>query len=712
MADFNPDQFLAETQPGGFDPDAFLKETAFQKEKVNPVEAATMGLANMGSYGFAPRIQGAIGAAKDYLGETGEDHTLRALGPVEGLKRAYNARTKQAQGQYEEAANEQPGATFAGEIAGGYLAPGPAAATVLGRFGRAVAGGMAMGAGSSPDLTDIPDTVIRMGAGGVMGGALHGALEKGVPAIKNAAGYVGKKLGNMAFSVPEWATERYMKNPVDVAVGSGLELEPLRGEILDSVGKYTGKVDSAKEALDAARSKVSEARIDAQRGRFEANEAARDAYAGVKESMRDAKPPKALAPQLVGHIDNASNELSKLSSESFGILEQEGHSFDSAKLMGAIKAEKKRLKIGGIPPKLGPDVMAYDALGRLQAQLSAIENKIRGPLEEGVKPYPVDVPARTVKRLIQTIDGASAAAYGNSAGALGPKAAESLSAVRSRYNQVLRGASEAYADKMDELAPRVNLLKRMGEAFGSEQQADAAFQSIAGRGVKGEYTGKLLAEYDKAHGTSFLKQIESYLETQGKLQSPTEMTALRRGLPEYQALAGKLPDEMALDSQRANQTAAESMLDAAKNTAQPLRRLGEGNVEGVVKSVGNGRNFAGRESLEHLDSLEGSNYVDKVQDLAAKNKFRTDKTTGSKGVMAGGFLAGKAGVIAGMARDKYGGQIYQKLLSGSLHLGKFADVLGRAAQRGQPALVATHEILMRNYPEYKALIESQTSEAP
>ena len=106
------EDYGAETAP--WDEDYSAAAPGTKESGINPAESAVRSFADTGSYGFAPRIQGAIGGVKDYLAEgwnnPGEDgdHTLRALGPVEGVKRAYAARFKQAREQYAEAAEANP----------------------------------------------------------------------------------------------------------------------------------------------------------------------------------------------------------------------------------------------------------------------------------------------------------------------------------------------------------------------------------------------------------------------------------------------------------------------------------------------------------------------------------------------------------------------------------------------------------------------------
>jgi hypothetical protein len=204
---------------GGFWEDDAQK---LHPEEDGAFEAGIRSAVNTGSYGFAPRIEGAMGAVKDYA----TDDTLQSMGPMKGLGEAYNLRRLMAEDRYKKAEEEYPAASFLGSLPGAYLAPGPSiakGASLLGRMGRSAATGAAMGLGMAPDLTKPKEAALYAGGGAAIGGAAHGLLEKGVPLVVRGGGKIGRALGNVAFGVPGEAAEHYTKNQAAVKAAPGLE---------------------------------------------------------------------------------------------------------------------------------------------------------------------------------------------------------------------------------------------------------------------------------------------------------------------------------------------------------------------------------------------------------------------------------------------------------------------------------------------------------
>lgn len=203
------------------------------KDRYSITESAARGFADMGSWGTASKIEGALGAVKDFATEP-------SLHGLKGLKEAYHVREGLANDRYKESAEEHPIATIAGGLPGAFLAPGsslfaPAkaaqGASAVARagnaalnVGKAAGMGATYGAGSSRynPVTETEDFGKDVGVGAAGGVAGYG-LAKAAPVIIRGGGKLGRALGNVAFGVPSEAAEHYMANSRAVKNAPGLE---------------------------------------------------------------------------------------------------------------------------------------------------------------------------------------------------------------------------------------------------------------------------------------------------------------------------------------------------------------------------------------------------------------------------------------------------------------------------------------------------------
>lgn len=143
------------------------------------VDAFVRGAANAATFGFADRLAAGAGALTGIGGERGE----------------YEKNLAKQRAIDEANLNEHPYATLGGNVAGALALPVGAAgqaATIGGRMaagaGVGAAQGALYGAGSSPDLTNLPQVAGNMGAGAGVGLLVGGAA----PAVVEGLGLAAK----------------------------------------------------------------------------------------------------------------------------------------------------------------------------------------------------------------------------------------------------------------------------------------------------------------------------------------------------------------------------------------------------------------------------------------------------------------------------------------------------------------------------------------
>jgi len=215
---FDPDKYLAaKTQSSAFDPDAYLKAKGMAMPESAPsmLESALRGGAEGATFGLAPAIAGAAGAAPSAL------EALKGNLSLQDVKDAYEKSRAESKAKFDAAAKANPGSYLGGSLAGGLaLAPltgglseESAAAQGLARAvpllsestaAGALTGagyGAAAGLGSSVSAGDDLSTGAKNVAAGAAGGSLVGGI------LSKLSG----GLGSAADSLEETAAKRAVK---------------------------------------------------------------------------------------------------------------------------------------------------------------------------------------------------------------------------------------------------------------------------------------------------------------------------------------------------------------------------------------------------------------------------------------------------------------------------------------------------------------------
>lgn len=150
-----------------------------EKRELPFSESLVRGAADVITFGLADRIAAGLGA-------------LTGIGGTRGDYAANLAAQREATAAAREA---NPKTYIAGQLAGGFAVPGRAAmqaATLPGRIGRGAAVGAlqggAYGAGSSEDLTNLPEVARDAATGAAIGGILGGAATPAIEILGRGAG--------------------------------------------------------------------------------------------------------------------------------------------------------------------------------------------------------------------------------------------------------------------------------------------------------------------------------------------------------------------------------------------------------------------------------------------------------------------------------------------------------------------------------------------
>lgn len=156
------------------------------------------------------------------------------------------------------------------------------------------------------------------------------------------------------------------------------------------------------------------------------------------------------------------------------------------------------------------------------------------------------------------------------------------------------------------------------------------------------------------------------------------------------------------------------------------------DVSGALRTDKSTDNFLGRlaknkdprgaEALQALDDQMGTNFSKDVKDAGVKDFFSRENSRGTRNTMVSGavgalagsligvppWISGAIGMTAGPAVDKFGRQAYQSVLRAASKnpelVAKYSKVLNAAAQSGPASLIAAHQMLKRQDPDYAAAV--------
>ena len=282
---------------------------------------------------------------------------------------------------------------------------------------------------------------------------------------------------------------------------------------------------------------------------------------------------------------------------------------------------------------------------------------------------------------------------------------------------------------------RANDLTQRAQGIWDDPEKKAAAQWLTD--MAGQYRGQ--NGFDQAITTNRAKDLVQTLQKQARYEvSPGQ----------FSPIDDLVTKGAAGDVNELLKSQSPAYADQMKKVASDTQLLDQ--VSGMAKSPQGFDNLFKRtqkgntpyqlDALKQFDQRTGGGLLDELQNSYVKDAFDKGATNGSRNVnlygamgdAAGsslglpGKMAGRtAGLLFGASVDKYGpsmakgildktSQIQSMLSSqqGLQTLGKFAQPLAEAAQRGNQSLAATHYVLSSTDPSYRSMFDKDGEHAP
>lgn len=411
--------------------------------------------------------------------------------------------------------------------------------------------------------------------------------------------------------------------------------------------------------------------------------------------LEKVAPPAQMAPGIVDSLKAARKTVSEASSAGFKALEEANTPVNIAPWKTHIGERMNSLAIRGqVPPANRAE---HEELGKWLEYLEGFENDELMP--------------KDAKKFIQALDRAEEQAYAaaQQAGGYVSKQDRALMDLRRDISNDLKARFPEYQSAMAIASTEEKAIEKVQKLIGKEERDIARklpnldqYQREALEGLQPGSTQQL-SELDRA------REI---------LNDRLRRKAHFEGLPESQAAT----------------EAAQSVQDL-RAWNEPVKHLGktQGAQSALRRIQSEVRpDLANKEALGILGEASGKDFLQSAEDLAVKRAFEQGFSRGSRNVNLGAFSVsgalgtaakalggseatasgiGKAvGAVLGASADLVGPRVFKKWLDFSMQPGfqKYANVLNDAAQRGPKAVAVAHYILMKNDPNYAAIMQEES----
>lgn len=720
--------------------------------------AALEGFAEIHSLGTLPYLKAAGEVATDWLAE-------KTLGVPMGNE-PFEARVQKFQEQGKDLQEKAPGFALAGKVAG-FFVPGvgvsrlvgkglQVAAQAPGRIGQAAqamsqagrardlyrAANEARLAGDAAKAAQLTraarlDLAAQGGRLGLEGAALGAAYtpESGftdlgarlegaatgfatgmaMPATLRTAGNVARGTGKVAAAggrkllsaiggVSDDVIKRYLEDPNRIRNASTFDelYEQVTGvvnRLVDDLDNKKVDYDAAKAHLDDVAKGIKESRIDGKARALEEVQQAKamldEAFKQRKAALTDQASPTRIDPLVSDALNNQKSRVTQGSKESFEILGQQNKSASIDNVVDAVDEIVDDLYIGSGANKVLKNDSAevgVKLLEKWRTKLHALADK-KG-----------NIPFKTLKEVLQGID-SDMRKHGNRMSSDFNEAAEqAMFSLRKSIDNRLKFI-EPYKAKMAEVADDTRILSTANKRFGSDTERLSRLSNIARPAAK--YDLDALKSLAAREGGELPQAIESMVDAQRTLRSPTRMDSVRGALPENQAVrAAEMkaavakrmakPREVQKAIERSGAfykaRSAKANLETAKGLVNKFKSFGEQGAEAKLRQVAQGRKHATK-TLEELSKLSDQDFVEAVRaasDAAAftKTAFHGSRNVNFWSVMgalgqsvagrggagaAGGLVFGgpvgmALGAVTGAMMDVYGPTVTKKILDGVIKI--------------------------------------------
>ena len=753
--------------------------------KTSGADATLQGFGRAVSVGYLPEMQAATATLLTPRDEnTPIKPSTLSMGKFPRMIRAnekelYEKNLASFQARQEQLEKDHPYLTGGGMLAGGLasaIATQPLMA--IGALPKVAAGGGKLlqagrtaleaarqgaifGAITKPEGEDTPEARyenMKTGAKWSAGlGLGFEVLGRAIPLLKNGIKYGsekavqgGKYAMSALFGPKTEVIERYLQRADMIKNAKSVEeiknvLDSTVQVLFDDVDNSKVTRDEAKEILKSISDEIKDTakeagfnfrvkKADLYNVVKETTKSLDDAFSSKKSMLENIKSPIQLSDDVATAIQDLKNQIKEGSAQSYKILENDRNAYSVRNAAPLLRKMADEMNIQPFSKGSGGDLSVVGASrgGPVTPETAAIQNQLRS-FAERLENTPELVPAKELKKILQQIDSSEKAMYGQPG--FDSRISQAYKFIRSTIDQAVKDANPAYRQKMEEIAPKMELLSNALERFGDQRSTIAKLNTIASR-TAGEDRA-LLERLGKVTNFNFSEPIASYTQAQSVLKDPRAMESLKTSLPEFESMMKAKndysrimrPEEQSnfvksqiessglmerLSNAQSGLSDAVKKLQSSEANLKPFKSLGPHSTQNAIKGL---MKDPGKESIElrrtikKLSDMSGKDFENWISDRAAADAFKGEFRLGSRnvnlwamfGLVTGGGPGAGVGASVGALVDRFGPQMAQKTLDAVLKI-KGSPTLFKIESMALPKEVISY--LKSTLPRAAAITET------
>ena len=557
-----------------------------------------------------------------------------------------------------------------GGVVGGIL--GTPADIVSGPMGNIVGAGIGGALGQSAkglinsyiDPNNAPKTTTQALTEPVKEGlnqaAWQGGGEIAGKALSGIASYAIPKAVSLFGGVNPQVISEYLGNAD--RINSSKTIEQLKDISDDFVGKLSSdladknlNLSQAQDAFNALKTdlgnKYQTMGYDARASLQSANQTLKDAHTSTIQNT---------AQDIVSTIQQLRDEVTKGSSKSFDILENDNVSVPVDPIKRQLTQLMNELKIAGKTP-IGSD--ANTAFNQLQS--------IRTDLNE----FPKTLPGPEVKKLIQQLQ--KSVTYGQNSAEFSQTGQAAIKDLTQSVNERLKNLSQPYREQMEDVAQNTGLLNRISPF--ADRATGAGLLSRIEQPTQIN-NRQALQELGNKYNADFLGAANpENLPEHGLVQKAENNLANLRPDIVKQKISGELtasPENAQLQNAQTAQQAAQTALNPFKSLAPNI--AGQTQAQQKLVQLAKGKNIELADMFDQLGKMTNTDFIQATKDQNVLAAFNKGAVNGSRrtvlgsvtGYALGGLPGMSIGGQIGFASDYYGPSVTKAILNGALKVSK------------------------------------------
>lgn len=480
------------------------------------------------------------------------------------------------------------------------------------------------------DPGDAAETLVAgVGIGALLGGG--GALAKDafklageVPSLiagqKETAEQIARKVARVTTGLHENDTLHYMNNMERV---NNAESKEALKDALDSIhSNARSQVDLAEQALADSKGTLSES------------------YHSAKFDLARTKPPKELADEMLGALENQKAVIGGMSRDADAILDATQGYVKKDNLVKMIDTVIDAAKIGEDKALIGE--AAKSAVNRMETLKADIVNGFKSD-EIALKD------TRDILKRVREDTG-----FGQSAGEFNSSLERMQKSFGHEVSTLLKDSSPDYAKKMQLMSELSDNLAYMSKNFGTKDKATGALNSIFK--ATGTTKNEALERFSALTGEDWHGKLAEFKKANELYELSKRQDIRKELLPE---LSKKHEDaKIALSKAQEEFDKVRKLTPEHTRTIVDRKSRLEGFYPDDIKTLKAASDMAGKD----FETAIRDRHVLDAFDKASIQGTRKVGLFGAIGAAVGGPTGAAIGAGIGATMDVYGGQIFKKII--------------------------------------------------